>query len=24
VKRLESGGYSAGSDPRKDGQAVGV
>jgi gamma-glutamyltranspeptidase/glutathione hydrolase len=24
VKRLEGGGYSAGSDPRKDGQAVGV
>ena len=24
VKRLDGGGYSAGSDPRKDGQAVGI
>jgi len=24
VKRLEGGGYCAGSDPRKDGQAVGL
>ena len=24
VKRLEGGGYSGGSDPRKDGQAVGL
>ena len=23
IERLESGGYAAGSDPRKDGQAVG-